>query len=913
MSSALDDDTQRAISEGRETAGAMLRSVQKDLQKVFIVFLVGFMGMFYALRGGIWEWLKGVTTQRMPDELAGQFDIIAQTPFDVILLQAKISLVVGIVVAAPVLLYFSKDGLEERGRWPEMPVPIWKAVPIVFLSLLLFVGGMAYGYLLFFPIMFNFLAGNAAAAGFAPHWSIVLWTQFVLLLTFSFGLAAQMPLAITGLSYTGIVPYEQFRDKWRYAVVAIFVFGAVFSPPDPFTQIMWAAPLLVLYGFSLYLAKFAVTMKRGSSRLSIRGVFVRNWNGVVGLLVVGIAAAWVYENAGGRTAANAGLGAIGSRYRAPGVSELTSLSPTVNVLLAGLVLGLLFAAVGMLLFAYRELDESVDPDAEIGDPTGIDLDALDEAGVRAAPIQAFETMSEPNALEASQNAIDDGNHAKAQAILDRYDEAHEPAEDEPEPPTYESDPLFTPTNPLGAIGRGRNWVDWGRRAREQGTPLSLLAILVLAVSYAVLGYPGEVNSLLTQAAFDLSVPAFGLSSTVAVGAAVGITVGVVAVLVVSYYLLASYFAGTDPTAVNVGELSADELERAPPSTFGALEEPAANFYANRALEAGDDARARLILERYDDAVERAESEDEEERDPGSVGDRTQRAGSTFLDEFADDTDEEDIGGYYKDIQFVIGSLTSGLFYIVGTFMVVMAASFFWLYTGGIKDVYADFLARVPGEVLAPGQTASEASKVIALHPVEALVFEVKLSALLGVAATLPLIAYFAWPALRERGFVRGRRNVIFGWAALLAAGLFGGLVLGYYEVAPRVISFLVEDALAANMTISYRITNFFWLIFFTTAGIGILADVPVLMVLLNSAGVSYAGMRNRWREVLVAMLLAASLLTPADILTMFMVTIPLMAAYGVGIGVLYVLTLGGRRNLRKPTLGPDAPGSDEKV
>ncbi|KPN30437.1 Sec-independent protein translocase TatC [Halolamina pelagica] len=168
MSSALDDDTQRAIAEGRETAGAMLRSAQKDLQKVFVVFVIAFMGMFMALRGGIWEWLKGVTTQRMPAELVSQFDIIAQTPFDVILLQAKISLVVGLIAAAPVLLYFSRDALKERGRWPEMPIPLWKALPIVALSFLLFMGGMAYGYLLFFPIMFNFLAGNAAAAGFAP-------------------------------------------------------------------------------------------------------------------------------------------------------------------------------------------------------------------------------------------------------------------------------------------------------------------------------------------------------------------------------------------------------------------------------------------------------------------------------------------------------------------------------------------------------------------------------------------------------------------------------------------------------------------------------------------------------------------------------------------------------------------------
>ena len=285
--------------------------------------------------------------------------------------------------------------------------------------------------------------------------------------------------------------------------------------------------------------------------------------------------------------------------------------------------------------------------------------------------------------------------------------------------------------------------------------------------------------------------------------------------------------------------------------------------------------------------------------------RTQRAGSTFLDEFADDTDEDDIGGYYKDVQFILGSLTSGLFYIVGTFMVVMAGTFFWLYTGGIRGVYADFLSRVPGEVLQPGQTAAEASKVVALHPVEALVFEVKFSALLGVAATLPLIAYFAWPALRDRGFVRGRRQVIFGWVGLLTAGLLGGMLLGYFEIAPRVISYLVTDALNAEMTISYRITNFFWLIFFTTAGIGILADVPVLMVLLNTAGVSYTAMRTRWREVMIGMLLIASLLTPADILTMFMVTIPLMLAYGVGIGVLYVLTIGGRRNLRKPTVRVD--------
>jgi sec-independent protein translocase protein TatC len=99
------------------------------------------------------------------------------------------------------------------------------------------------------------------------------------------------------------------------------------------------------------------------------------------------------------------------------------------------------------------------------------------------------------------------------------------------------------------------------------------------------------------------------------------------------------------------------------------------------------------------------------------------------------------------------------------------------------------------------------------------------------------------------------------------------------------------------MIISYRITDFFWLIFFTTGGIGILADVPILMLLLNGAGVTYQTLRGRWREVTVGILTFAALFTPAGIVSMFLVTIPLMAAYGVGLGVLFVVTLGGRRNL----------------
>lgn len=924
MSSALDEDTQRALAEGRETAGAMLRAAQKDLQKVFIFFLIGFLGTFYSLRLFVWKFFEEVTRARMAAELDSEFLIIAQTPFDVILLQAKISLVAGIIVGLPAFIYFSRDALRARDLWPQSPVPRWKIVAVALMSVVLFLSGMAYGYYVFFPFMFQFLAGNALSAGFAPHWSIVMWAQFIFLLTMSFGLAAQMPLAITGLSYTGIVRYELFREKWRHAVVAIFVFGAIFSPPDPFTQIMWAAPLLLLYGFSLYLAKFAVTMRRGSERLDFLSVVDAHWNTLASLLVAGGALTWLFYRQGGREAVNGVLEALGSTYTFYALDSMSRLSADANLLIIGVVNGLVLTFFGFLYVAYREVEATVGPDAEMGDPTGIDLSTLDEAGIRASPVEAFEALTEEEALQAAQEAMADDDHAKAQAILDRYDEAHE-GDDESAGtatlPPHKADPLMPEVGVVERIQRGSDWVDWGQRARELWNLAAIVGVLLFGLGYAVTAYPGELASLLSQAGFaGVAVPdipaLLGVSETIAIGVVAAGTLVVLGVLAGLFALYTSYVAGGDPTAIDVQTLSADEVRRAPTAMFEAMTEQRANYLADRALRIGDDQRASAIYERYDAAHTEpedaaAEEATKQQAKPGSVGDRAQRAGGTFLDELTEGgRDEDDIGGYYQDLAFIVDTLTSKTFRIVGVFMTVLAATFAWLYTGGIGEVYAGFLRRVPGEVLKPGETAGEAAKVIALHPVEALIFEVKFSTLVAALVVIPLIAYYAWPAMRERGFVRGNRNVIFGWVALLAIGLFGGLALGYLYVAPGVISFLVADALAANMVISYRITDFFWLIFFTTAGIGFLADIPVLMVLLNSVGISYQAMRSRWREVTVGIMLFAALFTPADVITMFLVTIPLMVAYGVGIGVLFVLTLGGRRNLRKPVVeGKDREAS----
>jgi len=724
MASALDEDTQQSIAEGRETAKAFLRSVQKDLQKVFVVFLIGFLATFWALRTYIWDRLREVTESNMSAAVAAESDIIATTPFEVILLQAKIGLIVGAITAVPPLIYVTRDELRRRGMWPQSPVARWKLALLGLLAAGLFSAGVAYGVLAFFPLMFGFLAEFGLEADIQPTYGIVMWTEFIVFLSLSFGLAGQMPMVITGLSYAEIVPYETFRDKWRYAVVAIFVFGAVFSPPDPFTQLLWAFPLVALYGFSLYLAKLVVTAKRSSDRIDVLGAVRNHWNVVGGAVVLGGGLVYAFYEYGGRTALNDLLRLAGStrRFLEPGVG--LGVDPTAALGVYAALWAVAFAAVATLWAVYTDLD-TTSAGYQYGDPTAIDVGELDAAGVRAAPADAFAEMEEAESLALAQAAMDDDDPEKAQAILDRFDEA-----------TDESD----------------------------------------------------------------------------------------------------------------GDGESDDGD------------------------AGDD---RLV---------------------GNVQNRTSRAGSTFLAELTDgneDEAEDDIGGYYKDLRFIFDSLRSRSFRIVAVFGAVMAAAFTWLYLGGLGTVRGDLERRVPAEV-------EGGINIITLHPVEALIFMVKFSVMLGIFAAFPVALYYAWPALRERGFVAGRLYQVYLWTGALGAGMIGGFALGYAYIAPGLIGWLVTDARLADMIITYQVSDFLWLVIYTTIGIGFLADIPIAMVLLNNAGVPYRVFRTRWREVTIGILLAAAVFTPADVITMFLATIPLMLAYGIGVGVLFLVTFGGRRDLSPP-------------
>lgn len=178
----------------------------------------------------------------------------------------KASLVAGIAVSMPFVLYqmamFVAPGLtpsEKRYLFALLPV-----------SVLMFLAGATFGYLILFPPMLNFLLtfGSDVAT---PLIRIGNYVNTMVTLLFWMGVVFEIPLVSFFLSKIGVVTPEFLAKQRRYALVAAFVLGAIITPTfDPLNQTFVAVPIIVLYEAGIWLAKLArIGKKKSSSELGL--------------------------------------------------------------------------------------------------------------------------------------------------------------------------------------------------------------------------------------------------------------------------------------------------------------------------------------------------------------------------------------------------------------------------------------------------------------------------------------------------------------------------------------------------------------------------------------------------------------------------------------------------------------------
>ncbi len=94
-----------------------------------------------------------------------------------------------------------------------------------------------------------------AVASVSSEFGLKFYISFVLSLSFAFGLAFELPIAVVFLSLTGIVTARQMARTRRYVIFGIFIGGSLLTPPDIISQVLLAVPMVVLFEAGLTAAR----------------------------------------------------------------------------------------------------------------------------------------------------------------------------------------------------------------------------------------------------------------------------------------------------------------------------------------------------------------------------------------------------------------------------------------------------------------------------------------------------------------------------------------------------------------------------------------------------------------------------------------------------------------------------------
>jgi sec-independent protein translocase protein TatC len=81
------------------------------------------------------------------------------------------------------------------------------------------------------------------------------YLSLMMQLIFAFGLCFQLPVVMTLLARVGLATSKGMAAKRKYAIVGVFIVAAIFTPPDPLSQLSLAIPIIILYEISIIMAK----------------------------------------------------------------------------------------------------------------------------------------------------------------------------------------------------------------------------------------------------------------------------------------------------------------------------------------------------------------------------------------------------------------------------------------------------------------------------------------------------------------------------------------------------------------------------------------------------------------------------------------------------------------------------------
>ncbi len=191
-------------------------------------------------------------------------NIIAIGVISPFLTPLKMALIFAVYLTMPYLLYqlwsFIAPALYQHEK--QM------ILPLVVSSTILFYGGLLFSFYIVFPVVFGFLSSiGPSIVDFTPD--IQYYLDFVLKVSFAFGVAFEVPVATILLIIFGVTTVEKLKKNRPYVVISAFILGMLLTPPDIISQTLIAIPMWLLFEAGIIFApmfKRPTATKDGSAK-----------------------------------------------------------------------------------------------------------------------------------------------------------------------------------------------------------------------------------------------------------------------------------------------------------------------------------------------------------------------------------------------------------------------------------------------------------------------------------------------------------------------------------------------------------------------------------------------------------------------------------------------------------------------
>ena len=239
------DDTQAPLLDH-------LVELRRRLVRAVIALMIAFAICLY-FADEIFGFLVRPLTMSFPE---GEGRLIYTRLYEAFFVEIKVALFAAFFISFPVianqLWAFVAPGLYSKEK--KAFLPFLMATPI------LFAAGASLAYFIVMPTAFTwFLEFQGVSGGLEQEAlpSMGEYLDLVMRIILAFGISFLLPVLLMLLNRAGIVDRKQLAGARRYVIVAVFALAAVITPPDPMSQVLVAASLLLLFEGSLLLMYFS--------------------------------------------------------------------------------------------------------------------------------------------------------------------------------------------------------------------------------------------------------------------------------------------------------------------------------------------------------------------------------------------------------------------------------------------------------------------------------------------------------------------------------------------------------------------------------------------------------------------------------------------------------------------------------